>query len=279
MENKQRQVFRQGVLTVAAEASSRLVDFVAARITAMPIPPLLDALELIELGAVYVNAQRSLNAICSVQVGDEVRIHTEPRRFPAPGDLAARIIAENEDSLLIDKPSGIPTEPTTDNLKENLLFFLEELRGQKLFLPQRLSQESEGLLLVAKNPVAMNRIRRKFAEGQIIRRYAGHVETPVATGEQRGFTVLSCEERRGDTNLLTEGRHTWRVDGPPLSLCYRLEIEFRTPRPKKIREALAASGAAIIGDSAYGSRVPLVNAINRKSAMAFLALSLCEAQA
>lgn len=266
--------FRYGVRTVLCRDCSTLVDFVAAQLALEKEPTGLGSLELIELGAVYINGDRSLNCAQALQPGDEVRIHTSPRRFHPPHDLLHRVIAENEDSLLIEKPADLPTEPEIDNLRENLISFLQDLRGQPLFLTHRLAAESDGLLLVAKTRTAQTRIMQAFKESRIRRRYVVYIESPLSTEKQSKFTILSCTEQRASTSLISEGFQTWKIVGAPLQVFYRVEVEFTEARPKELREFLAAIGSPIIGDRTHGSTHDLIDSVNLRPTQAYRALSL-----
>ena len=266
--------FRPGVRTLINQKSSTLLEFVAEEIAKEPPTLQLGVLDLIELGSVYVNEIRTLNPNRRLKPGDTVRIHSSPRRFSPPADLPARMIAETDDYLLLDKPAGLPVEPLVDNVKENLISFLEDLRGQRFFLVHRLSPESEGLLVVAKSQVAAAHISRAFAEGRVKRIYAAYVETPVTSGPDESIRILSTNELKAETNVLSENRTTWNIIGEPISVAYRLEVEFMNARPKDVRAYLASQGAPIIGDHLHGSQRKLIDASTGKPAMAFKAISL-----
>jgi len=275
MKNDEYQGFRHGVKTVTCGRATTLGELVAAELAAAaPTASASSPLDLIELGAVYVNEERSLNPARPLHPGDGVRIHTAPRRFACPADLARRILTETEDLLLVEKPAGLPSEPTVDNVNENLLSFLNDLRGQNFFLTHRLAPESEGLVLIAKNPDAATRITQAFAAGKIRRQYAAYVERPPRAVSSRLFTILALEELRSETNLVSEGRQAWRIDGAPIGSFCRLQIEFTMARPKEVRAELARLGAPLLGDRAHGSRVQLVDSSTGKAGIAFRALNL-----
>ncbi len=276
--------FRQGVRSVICQKASPLLEFVVSQgalAQASPgITSTLGALELLEIGSVYLNDERCFSPVRLVREGDQVRIHLAPRRFVLPSDLLSRIIAENEDSIVVDKPVGLPCDATVDNAKENLLSFLEELRGQRFFLTHRLSPESEGLMLIAKSEGAAEQIKGAFSQGRVQRRSVAFVETAMKIGEHAVpggvIEILSCETCLGATNLLSEGRTTWQVEGAPIEVCYRLEVEFAQPRPKEVRSFLASCGAPIVGDRVFGSRYDVVDSSTQKAALAFLTTSLAK---
>lgn len=265
--------FRFGVRSFTAAKASPLAEIVSAELSREPGD--LPALDLIELGAVYVNEARALDPSLPVRPGDAVRVHASPRRFPRPKDLGSRILNETADTLLIEKPANFPTEPTVDNSRENLMAALDELRGQRHSLVHRLAPESEGLLLVAKTEAAAERLARAFAEGRVARGYVAYLEAPVKIGPHAdgALEIKSCLEQRAETSQITENRTIWIVSGRPLSVCYRIELVFASMRPKEVREHFKACGAPILGDKASGSRIELLDE-RGKATMAFLATSL-----
>lgn len=298
--------FRYGVKKVSVAQPISLVELVAGELSREAVSIDSSSLDLLDLGAVYVNEERCLSPSRALKPGDEVRIHARPRRFPCPIDLSSRIVSESEDSLLIEKPAGLPPEPTVDNVKENLLSFLEDLRGQRYFLTHRLAQESEGLVLVAKSLEAAARISKAFGDGQVRRVYSAYVEAPVETGshtlpapapagiEAVNVVVSTCEEQRGLTNVVSEAHHTWLVTGlegetdvvdlvssdragtvgSGIDLRYRIQLESLRARPKEIRAWLATMGAPVLGDRANGSRVAVVDPRTQKPTFAFVTISL-----
>jgi 23S rRNA pseudouridine1911/1915/1917 synthase len=270
----EHKTFRQGVRAVVCDRSMRLIDLVDFTLEQEKTRPPLAPLELIELGSVWVNEQRMLNPALMLTQGDEVRIHTLPRRFQQPKDLLERILAEDEDSLLIEKPAGLPAEPLPDNARETLVSFLEDVRGQSLFITHRLETESEGLMLIAKTLEAQSRLRKAFADGSIRRRYVAFVESLPAQDPEPSMRLVSTDKLEARTNVINERRNSWEIQGEPLDLIYRLEIEFTSLRPKEVRERLAALGSPVIGDEALGSGCRLVDVSSGKPAMAFIASSL-----
>ncbi len=267
-------MFRQGVRTKTCDSPKTLLEFVAEVLTHETPPPPLSALELIEIGAVYVDDSRSLFAARPLKAGDPVRIHTQPRRFTLPADLADRITSETEDTLTIEKPAGLPSAPTVDNVRENLLSFVEDLRSQQLFLTHRLENETAGLVLLAKNASAAESIKQAFADGQMIRRYVVYLEGPIATGAKGDVQVHSCLEQRAPTSLLTEGRTTWSVEGAPLEVTYRVELEVQKLRPKELRELLKEQRAPIVGDEMSGSQTRLTELETGKKGYALKTIAL-----
>lgn len=276
--------FRPGVREFAVRSASTLVEAIASELGKEQNKQSLDSLDLIELGAVYINDVRSLNPSQSLKSGDQIRIHTNPRRYQIPFDLTSRIISETEDTLLIEKPFGIPSEPQVDNIKENLLSHLEDLRGQHLYLTHRLSTETDGLMLIAKNREAAERIIKSFKLGTIRRRYAAYLQLPMDPGEyhicenKKPMIVLSCQAENEPTHLLTESRKTWRASEDPINLRYRIEIEFTGFRPQDVRAYFGEIKNPIIGDQSQGSEIRLIDTETEKASLAFRAVLITAPQ-
>lgn len=274
--------FRPGVIwrDYQEQSPTCLADLVSAELSrSKEIVNTASSLDLIEMGAIYINDQRSLNPDRIVRHGDQIRMHTRPRRYRSPADLDQRVLAETHDTLLAEKPAGIPCDAQVDNLKENFLSFLEDSRRQPLFLVNRLSSESDGLMLIAKTLEAQSRLKRAFVENKIKRTYAIYSLHDLETRTHLAFEMISRTELRGPTQLIAEKRKVWRVEGEPLNVYYRIEVETISARPKELRESLAHAGATIIGDRALGSPVHLFNSEDGKAAMAWQTIRLEELNA
>lgn len=274
MRDYSHRSFRPGVRSTLCTDPLSLAEAVSLLLASETVRPELNALELIEIGAVYVENERSLNPARLLKPGETLRIHTTPRRYQAPTDLAIRVLSESEDWLVVEKPADLPSEPLVDNIKENLLSFLEDLRGQTLFMTNRLSTESEGLMLVAKNQRTMHAINRAFTEGRIRRRYVLYTESPLTLSENSPFQILSITQQTATTHLISEGKKTWQIIGEPLHECFRIEIEFTHARPKEIRQYFADQSNPILGDRVHSSHWDLRELEGGHPTLAFLALAL-----
>lgn len=263
--------FRPHVIERHVDHPSTLLDFVSSELARTSRGPDLTVLELVEIGAVYVNDERSLNPARLLRTGDRVRIHASPRRFAVPSDLHDRLVSESGDWLVVEKPAGLPTEATVDNLRENLISALEDARRQSFFPVHSLESESTGLVLIAKSPEAQTRLKRAFAEGSLRRTYAVYVEATPLIDRMDGFRIAARESRQGETSVLTEGRTSWSID-PTITKYERLEIEATMLRPAELRETLARAGAVVIGDKKHGSSFTALE--NEKATPALKVISL-----
>lgn len=115
--------------------------------------------ELIRLGAVYVqkpadSKPRRILTDVKVTPGDLIRVHPYPRRYPTILDInwKSALIHDSKQYMVVNKPAGIPSNPTLDNYYENIFVgATSELNnGDELYLPHRLDTDTSGLIVLGK---------------------------------------------------------------------------------------------------------------------------------
>jgi 23S rRNA-/tRNA-specific pseudouridylate synthase len=116
--------------------------------------------ELIRLGAVYVKKPtdikpRRILTDVKVTVGDLIRVHPYPRRYPAflGIDWKSALIHDSKQYIVVNKPAGIPSNPTVDNYYENIFIGASSKlnNGDELYLPHRLDTDTSGLIVLGKD--------------------------------------------------------------------------------------------------------------------------------
>lgn len=227
-----------------------------------------DVLQLIELGAIYVEKERCL-ADRFVPAGTYLRVHLQPKKYftkealvgLTDADVRKWILVEREDFYIVDKPHGLPSHPTLDNVQQNLLALMKGALGCDLWLPHRLDVGTAGLIIVAKSRRAAFEIQKDFVAHQIQKIYQAVVEKPVTLGLYEHFMkktknapkiVVDVAENDTQNCLL-------KVTGcEVVGNLYRLTLEPITGRTHQIRAQLTHLGSPIIGDQLYGSTFPFI---------------------
>ena len=154
-----------------------------------------------------------------------------------------KIIYEDEDLSVIDKPAGL----VVDNIERRV---------------HRLDKDTSGILLVAKNDKALEFLQKQFKERKIKKKYLALVAGNLKKGEGVIETLIgrSPGDRRkqkvylsGEPNsqekrkAITEYKVLQRFENYDL-----IEVEPRTGRKHQIRTHLAYLGHPIAGDKLYG---------------------------
>ncbi len=193
-----------------------------------------------------------------------------------------KIIYEDNDVLVIDKPAGIVVFPEGVNLStssgqfliDELIKLNQELKNvgeaPRYGIVHRLDKDTSGILLVAKTSEALIFLQKQFKNREVEKKYItlatgvvkddqGVIKTLIgrAKGDPRKQRVYPLEqgESKGLREAITEYKVLERFADPstPLMASYTLlEVEIKTGRKHQIRCHLAYLRHPIAGDKMYG---------------------------
>ena len=247
-----------GICHFRIDTATRLTDFLSQleleELNLSGTPDL--ARDWISTGGVYVEGRR-LTTDADLQPGHLVRLHTRRKRYPAAqlGGWRERVVFWHEDFLVLDKPSGLPTHPTLDNVEENALRVLQNELSQPLYTTHRLDIPTAGLLILARTPKAQAGINREFALGRVEKIYHALASQPVELGPHTHY--INPETRVPRAIGVTAEPGWWEcrleVQGrQPVPGGYRHQVRLLTGKTHQNRAQIAALGAPLNGDVTYG---------------------------
>src|SRR5215467_4359986 len=231
---------------------------------------------LIEAGAVEVDGHTIRDPSHRVNSGAAIKVNVPPPRpaRPEPEPIPLKVVYEDDDMIVIDKPAGLVVHPAAGNWTGTLVNALIAHCGDSLSgvggvkrpgIVHRLDKDTSGLMVVAKNDRAHQALARQFADhgrsGPLRRGYLAFVwgapERPRGTIDKPiGRHPRSREKmavRAGGRPAVTH----WEVleryrghDGAPVASLIACRLE--TGRTHQIRVHLASIGHPLLGDAVYG---------------------------
>lgn len=227
---------------------------------------------LVEAGAILVDGHPVTSRSRKLTAGAVLVVH-----LPAPVDrslvadptVEVRVVFEDAQVLVVDKPAGLVVHPGAGNqggtMVHGLLARYPDLVGvggdaTRPGIVHRLDVGTSGLLVVARTDAAHAHLVAQLAARTVERRYrtvvhgavaapAGLVDGPLGRHPRdptRFAVVAGGKEARTRYEVMDRGEHT-------TLLACRLE----SGRTHQIRVHLSAIGHPVVGDVTYGGRLEL----------------------
>ena len=222
--------------------------------------------KMIETENILVNAKATKNNY-NLKNGDKIFINTDYREEVdiVPENIPLDIYYEDDDVLVVNKPSGMVVHPAPGNYSGtlvNALMYhcnnnLSSVNGKiRPGIVHRIDADTSGLLLVAKNDFAHNFIADKLSRKEIYRKYIalvqGVIEEDTATidapiGRDKNNRKKMCVTADNSKNAITHIRVLERYQTSTL-----IECVLETGRTHQIRVHLAYINHPVVNDPVYG---------------------------
>ncbi len=221
---------------------------------------------LIKKGLVKVNEKTAKKGGLKLKIGDIVKVS-----FPSIQKSEAKevkfdieIIYEDEDILVINKPSGITVHPAP-SVKEATVVDWLKIKGISLStiageerhgIVHRLDKETSGLMVVAKNNEAHKFLSNQLQNKSMGRFYLAVIEPPLKDNVIVEKPIARNPKNRLKMAVIEGGRYAKTAFAKiEKSFDEKFELigaKLFTGRTHQIRVHLNAIGRRIIGDSLYG---------------------------
>ena len=226
--------------------------------------------KLIKTNNITVNG-KEVKESYKINLNDNIEINVVEESSKLEGeDIPLDIVYEDDDILVINKPSGMVVHPAPGNKEHTLVNAL--INYSKLstrngeFRPgivHRIDKDTSGLLLVAKNDKAHLFLENELKDHNIIRTYialvngvinhdTGKIDAPIgrSTSDRKKMEVTSKNSKEAITNF----KVLERFNNSTL-----LELKLETGRTHQIRVHLKYIGHPVCNDPMYSNNKNIDN--------------------
>ncbi|OAH53701.1 MULTISPECIES: RluA family pseudouridine synthase [Bacillaceae] len=220
-------------------------------------------------GHVLVNG-KPVKANYKAVAGDEVTIHIpEPEELKIEAeDLQLDVYYEDTDVIVVNKPSGMVVHPApghvSGTLVNGLMFHCKDLSGingvMRPGIVHRIDKDTSGLLMVAKNDMAHEKLVNQLVEKSVTRKYKavvhgviphdfGTIEAPIGRDPKDRQKMAVVDNGKA---AVTHFHVIERFEEFTL-----VECELETGRTHQIRVHMKYIGFPLAGDPKYGPKKTL----------------------
>ena len=226
--------------------------------------------KLIKTGNITVN-DKEVKESYKINLDDNIEINVVKEETKLEGeDIKLDVVYEDDDILVINKPSGMVVHPAPGNKEHTLVNAL--INYSKLskrngeFRPgivHRIDKDTSGLLIVAKNDKAHLFLENELKEHNIVRTYialvngvinhdTGKIDAPIgrSTSDRKKMEVTSKNSKEAVTNFKVLER---------FKNVTLLELKLETGRTHQIRVHLKYIGHPVCNDPVYSNNKNIDN--------------------
>lgn len=228
------------------------------------------AAKMIESGMVFVNGKK-LKASYIWQEKDKLKILEQRKRiFKESKFRDLKILYEDKDCFVIDKPAGAIVHPSskdaqTQTLVEFILPRIDKGVGEILRpgIVHRLDKDTSGALVVAKTQKGYEHLIKQFKNRKVKKIYLAlvlgqlpysqsFIDAPVGRSVFNRKKMAILDEKEGKQALSKfKVLETFKIDEKQFSL---VEVEIMTGRTHQIRLHMSAIGNPVVLDITYGDK-------------------------
>lgn len=207
-----------------------------------------------------------------MQTGDKLTVILEeqkPSKHIPPVLLPLHIVYEDDDMLILNKPSDMPIHPSMDNYENTLgnavAYYYKDQMPFVYRCVNRLDRDTSGLTIVAKNQISAGILSQMVAERQIKREYLAL----SSSSSLPDHDTISAPIARKETSVIErvvdfgKGEHAVThfhkiAENKDRNLSLLL-LHLETGRTHQIRVHMKHIGAPLIGDYLYNPDMTYIN--------------------
>jgi 23S rRNA pseudouridine1911/1915/1917 synthase len=235
--------------------------------------------KLVVAGAVYLNGKRVRIASKELRARAKIDAYVDLSKLMDDGKAsdrtfemsASQILFEDEFLIAVDKPPGLPTQPTLDEARDNLFAAVKKFLKQRdhsdpyVGLHHRLDRDTSGVILFTKKVQANAGVAALFSGREAQKTYNALTFAPAKSSADL-FEIKNYLGKAADGGKKSRFKAV-RSGGDFAHTSFRvlqhlqgglwIEAQPHTGRTHQIRVHLSESGMPILGDATYGGDLNL----------------------
>ena len=240
--------------------------------------------KIIKNNLLKLNGKTFNDPSAKVKLGDQIEFENLKEEIVdlVPKKMDLKIIFEDEDIIIIDKPIGMVVHPGAGNFENTMVNGLlyhckNKLSGisgeDRPGIVHRIDKDTSGLLVVAKNDQAHSFIAKQFEEHTIKRSYLvfvhgilrplhGRIETLIGrnkTNRQK----MSADVAKGK-EAITNYETLEVFKGSKILDISLVKCVLETGRTHQIRVHMSHKGNPILGDQTYGKKIKKLRGVDQE---------------
>jgi 23S rRNA pseudouridine1911/1915/1917 synthase len=244
---------------ITEEQVGKRLDVVAVSI--MPRLSRAFVQKLCDMGKVFVNGSEAKPGY-KVKRGDKIEINYDEAELEQIPEIELPIVYEDDDCLVLNKPVGVLTHSKgAFNPEATVATFLRShvngMEGDRAGIVHRLDRATSGVIICAKNPVALAWLQKQFSQRKTKKTYIAIVQGQLAEPHAVIDMPIERNPQKPQTfrvgangkSALTE--YKVLAQNNKLSM---LELTPQTGRTHQLRVHLSHIGHPIVGDELYGDQ-------------------------
>ena len=191
----------------------------------------------------------------------KIKAEKEELTKDSPEKIPLDIIFEDEDLIILDKPSNLVVHPGAGNktgtLVNGLLGYNEDLVSlPRAGIVHRLDKNTSGLLITAKNEITYLDLVKQIQQRSVIKKYLALVVGEPISGGRINTNIGRHPKFRTKQAVVEKGKEA--ITSYKIVKKYKgyslLKVSILTGRTHQIRVHFSHMGYPIVGDKTYGGK-------------------------
>jgi 23S rRNA pseudouridine1911/1915/1917 synthase len=252
------------MLKFVSETTDRLDKFLASKVDVSRGR----VQKAIKNGKVTVDGIIVLDPDFDVTIGSQVELPEFEGDDLKPSGLKLKVVFENADLAVIDKPAGLVVHPGAGNTEDTLANALIAMypgidkvgEPHRPGIVHRLDEDTSGLIVIAKTTEAYDFLKKTFLDRRVEKEYLALVHgAPAKKHDLIDLPIQRVPLKQKMRIGLGKPAQTefWNLKTgqiPGLDQVALLRVKLHTGRTHQIRVHLAHIGHPIVGDALYGRK-------------------------